>query len=255
MPTYSGSCRAGSGGARAQCAAHNLAYKGCPESNPPLTSPYSTYEPATRRILPSRPLLHARSMRSWHGWQRRSSPRAVPGRSVAPASRSPTALWCPSSCGWCAACILLRASPESQTAQWCLFVLRLVSMTTAALLLRQGWCAAVRPWHQIKKKPPALPDRRSRDSHSITTPDSTQPILKHYRGYAPPAAAAPLLAAYADAAQAHPAVAPTVRHPAGRDYWKALVAAYSKYADGSAQSKLAQGIQADAKPKAAAGKG
>lgn len=40
MPTYSGSCRAGSGGARAQCAAHNLAYKGCPESNPPLTSPY-----------------------------------------------------------------------------------------------------------------------------------------------------------------------------------------------------------------------
>ncbi len=50
-----------------------------------------------------------------------------------------------------------------------------------------------------------------------------KPILKHYRGYEPPAAAAGRLSAYLAAAAAHPAVKATMRHPAGRDYDEALI--------------------------------
>jgi hypothetical protein len=53
----------------------------------------------------------------------------------------------------------------------------------------------------------------------------TQPVLAHYRAYAPPPAASARLAAYVEAARAHPAVAATMVHPQGRDYAPALIEA------------------------------
>jgi hypothetical protein len=50
-----------------------------------------------------------------------------------------------------------------------------------------------------------------------------QNVLRHYRGYAPPAAAAPRLAGYLAAAKAHSAVSGTMVHPEGRDYSGALI--------------------------------
>lgn len=66
------------------------------------------------------------------------------------------------------------------------------------------------------------------------------PILKHYRGYEPPAAAAGRLSAYVAAALALPEVAATRVHPAGQDYDGALITAYQRYADGSAKSQVAR---------------
>lgn len=70
----------------------------------------------------------------------------------------------------------------------------------------------------------------------------SQPILRHYRGYEPPAAAAERLSTYVTAATALPEVTTTMVHPKGLDYPEALIAAYKRYADGSAKSQVARDI-------------
>ncbi|GBF95648.1 hypothetical protein Rsub_08630 [Raphidocelis subcapitata] len=72
------------------------------------------------------------------------------------------------------------------------------------------------------------------------------PVLAHYRGYAPPPAASDRLAAYVEAARAHPSVAATMVHPAGHDYASALIESYAKYADGTANSQVAREIKSKA---------
>jgi len=75
----------------------------------------------------------------------------------------------------------------------------------------------------ISLQPPTNPHQRRQQPNPNFAPPNIQPILHHYRGYSPPAAAAGRLAAYTAAAKALPAVASTMRHPAGRDYDGALI--------------------------------